>query len=301
VGSKRPQSTSALHKVVKHGAYKFWDWLAGQLIAASMTIFLFSLGIGYMVDDERVEEATVVATAQAGSKLIARDYHALWKAVDDAKKAALKPFPEEWHEPLKAWSHSAAMGVLVLGLGLLVWRAPSRAHAAQQIGWGIAAPGAFAAFATLVLEWRAMKGIKATLEGERSVSTLWSEGVDAAVENGRVLWPALAVGGAALVLGFLCERRWRKGGGTRQDGARLRPLHVISHGLMVGGAVPLLHYFAAIVLGAFTKGSSTGASMAPFTASPLLYAACCALFAFGAALWFLARAEVKKIEARGET
>ncbi len=296
----RPQSTSAIHKVVKHGAYKFWDWLAGQLIACSMTIFLFSLGIGYMVDDERVEEATVVAASQAGSQQIAKDYHAFWKAIDDAKKAALEPFPEAWHEPLKSWSHSAALGVLGCGLLLLVWRAPSRAHAAQQVGWGIGAPGVLAAFATLVLEWRAMKGIHATLAGERSAATLWSEGCDAAVENGRVLWPALAVGGLALVVGILCERRWRRGGGTRRDGARLLPLHVISHGLMVGGTVPLVHYLAAIVLGAFTKGSSTGASMAPFTASPLLYASCCALFAFGAALWFLARAEVKKIEARGD-
>lgn len=298
MGSKARKEVSAVHKIVKTGAYKFWDWLAGQLIAAAITIFLFSLGIGYMQDDERIEEATVVAAKQAGTKDLAEGYDAFWKQIDGAKKATLKPFPKEWHEPLKSWSMPAAACVLAGGLALLVLRAPSRAHAAMEVGWGIAQPGILAAFATLVLEWRAMKGIKATLAGERSAGALFDEGKGAAIEGLHVLWPALLAGAVALALGIACEKRWRKGRGVRQDGARLAPLHVVSHFLIVLGAIPWLHYVTAIVLDAVTDGSSTGASMAPFTSSPAIYAGSSALFSFGIVLWFLARREVKKIEAR---
>src|SRR5262245_56810794 len=50
VRARSDRSTSGLHKIVREGAYKFWDCLAGQLIACAIVIFLFSLGIGYIQD-----------------------------------------------------------------------------------------------------------------------------------------------------------------------------------------------------------------------------------------------------------
>jgi hypothetical protein len=280
---------------VKHGAYWFWDWLAGQLLAASLTIFFFSLGIGYMVDDEVVVQATVTAAKQADKGGLGEGYHALWKAVDDAKTRALEPFPEAWHEPLKQWHRSAALGILLAGLALLFWRAPTRAHALQEMGWGIAAPGVLTAFATLILEWQAMKGLRATVMGDRSARTLLSEGREAAVDAFHALWPALLAGALLLAAGIALERRWRR---KRRDGrGTLAFAHVSSHFLIVGGAIPWLHFVVAVALGAATKGSSVGASTAPFVSSPVIYGACVGIFSLGASLWVLARAEVKRIEA----
>jgi len=290
------EQRSAVHKIVRHGAYKFWDWVAGQLIACSIMIFLFSLGIGYIQDDERIEEATVVAAKQAGQKEIAEGYHQFWKAIDDAKKSVLERFPEEWHEPLKKWSLPAAAGVLALGVLVLLWRAPSRAHAFREVGWGIWCPGLLAALATLVLEWRAMKAIEATLSGKRDAETLWHEGLNEAIEAAHVVWPALVAGALLLVSGWKLEKRWKKGP------KKAKPLsfrHVFAHFLIIAGGVPWVHYLAAIVMGALTEGSSSGASVAPYTTSPTVYAACTALFAFGASLWFIARSEAKRLEKEG--
>jgi hypothetical protein len=289
------QKRGAVHKLVRHGAYKFWDWLAGQLIACSIMIFLFSLGIGYIQDDERIEEATVVAAKQAGQKEIANGYHQLWKQVDDAKKSCLERFPEEWHEPLKKWSLPAAGAILAAGVLVLLWRAPSRAHALREVGWGIWCPGLLGALATIVLEWRAMKAIKATFAGDRTASTLWTEGSGAGVEAGTILWPVLAGGVVLLLLGWRLEKRWEKQKGK----SKLVLKHVFAHFLMIAGAVPWFHFLAAIVMGALSEGSSTGASVAPYTTNRGVYLACTALFAFGAALWFLARSEAKRLEKEG--
>lgn len=298
--ARNEKSTSAVHKIVRHGAYKFWDFVAGHLMAAAITIFLLSLGVGYIQDEERIELATVTAAEHAGSPELAEGYHAFWKVLHDSKQTVLGTFPEGWHEPLKRWSVPAAAAVFGAACIVLLLRAPSRAHALKELGWGIAAPGLLGALATLVLEWRAMKGIKATLAGERTASTLWSEGTDAALEGVHVLWPVLLGGLALMVVGFVCERRWRrKRGGDK--GSKLSALHVISHFLIIAGAVPWSHFLTAVVLDAFTNGASTGASMAPFTANPLVYVACSALFAFGAALYVLARGEVKRLEAEEKT
>jgi hypothetical protein len=288
VGGKARQDkgTSAVHKIVKHGAYKTWDFLAGHLIACSILIFLFSLGIDYAQDEERIVHATVTAAEHAGSTELA-----------DGSKALAARLPETWQQPLQRWSLPAAAAIFGAACLVLLLRAPSRAHALKELGWGIAFPGFLGALATLILEWRAMKWIKATLSGERSASTLWSEGTDAAIACSMVLWPALVGGFFLLLVGVLCERRWRHGHGVRKDGSRLSTLHVISHFLIVVGLVPWIHFLTAIVLDAFTKGASTGASMAPFTANPLVYVSGAALFAFGASLYWLARGEVKRLEA----
>ncbi|HZV02256.1 MAG TPA: hypothetical protein VFF73_36445 [Planctomycetota bacterium] len=291
---RQDEKTSAVHKVVRHGASWFQDWLAGQAIATALVIFFFSLGIGYAQDDEVIEKATVVSLKQAGSKSLAEGYHEFWKATDDFKKSLLTPFPEEWHEPLKAWSLRAAGLILVGAVLFLLFRAPSRAHAVREIGWGIAAPGLLTALATIILEWRAMKGIRATVLGERTVRSLWEEGRDAAQDCFSVLWPALAVAAGLVALGVFLERRHNK----YEHERRLSVEHVISHFLLIAGSAVIVHFVTAIVLGAVTENASTGASMAPFARSPAIYSSCIGLFALGATLWFLARAEVKKIEAR---
>ena len=295
--ARQDKGTSAVHKFVKHGAYKTWDFVAGHLMACAITVFLLSLGVGYIQDEERIAEATVVAARQAGSPEIAEGYHSFWKSMHDAQLSIQSHFPEGWEHPLRKWSVPAACAIFGAACVVLLLRAPSRAHALKELGWGIAFPGLLGALATLILEWRAMKGIKATLAGERSASTLWAEGSDAAGETFRVLWPVLLGGFFLLVLGVLCERRWRRGHGVRKDGSRLSALHVISHFLIIGGLVPWTHFVTAIVLDAFTQGASTGASMAPYTTNPLVYIACSGLFAFGASLYWLARAEVKRLEA----
>ena len=75
-------------------------------------------------------------------------------------------------------------------------------------------------------------------------------------------------------------------------------LDALDGGYRLAFVVALISVLLAIVLGSLTVGASTGASMAPFARNPGVYAACIALFSFGAALWFLARAEVKLFEAR---
>ncbi len=294
---RQDKQTSAVHKIVKHGAYKTWDFVAGHLMACAITIFILSLGVGYVQDEERIAEATVVAAKQAGSPEIAEGYHAFWKAIHEEKQAIASRLPDGWEHPLRKWSVPAATAIFGVACLVLLLRAPSRAHALKELGWGIAFPGLLGALATLILEWRAMKGIKATLSGEHSASTLWEEGLRAATEGLHVLWPVLLGGLFLFVLGIFCERRWRRGQGVRKDGSRLATLHVISHFLIVGGFVPWCHYGTAIVLDAFTNGASTGASMAPYTSNPLVYVACVALFSFGASLYWLARAEVKRLEA----
>jgi hypothetical protein len=281
-----------VQKIAKHGAFWLSGFLGGKLIGAALTVFLLALGIGYQADDDRLDEAAVAAAKQAGGGEIADGYRAYAKALNDAKASALEVVPEGFRENLDRYSLVIAGVGLGLGVVLVFVHAPSRADIAKEIGWGIAGPGVAAAAATVVLEWRALKGLKATLEGRRALHTLVEEGAGAGIQGLKVLWLPLLVGALATALGASLERHHRAC--NKERGLDLE--HIVSHFLIVIGLVPWIHLAIAVLLDAFTEGSSTGASLAPWVRGPHIYAGCAALFAFGAALYVLGRADAKRLE-----
>lgn len=289
---------TAVHHVVKasrHGASWLYDFLASQLVGLGLTVLLVALGIGYKPDDSRVDKAAVTAARQAGSSSIADGYAAFAKEVDSLKETALGVCPEGLRDWVSHISLVAAGLALAVGAGLALLRAPSRAHVLRDIGWGIAMPGVLGVLVTAVLEWRAMKGIKATLTGDRAVATLWHEGKAAAGEALPALALPLLAGTWLLIVGVALQRKWR-----RMHGGELAVRHVVAHFLIVAGLVPWVHLVGTILIEAFTAGDTTGAMLAPWVDQRGAYMACVALFSFGAALFFAARREILRIEAEEE-
>jgi hypothetical protein len=277
----------------KHGASWLYDFIASQLIGVALTMFCVVIGVGgYKPDDSRVDQAAVVAVRQAGSSEIAEGYGAFAREVERLKDWSFNLCPEVLREHLSKISIGVATAALVGGCLLMFARAPSRAHALRDLGGGIAFPGVFAVLATAVLEWRAMKGIRATLTGDRSASVLVSEGRSAAVEAFRVLAVPLVVGVVLFAIALVLHRRWK-----REHGDAFTARHVASHFLGIAGLVPWIHLVGTILLEAFTEGASTGAVLAPWADNRTAYTIAVSLFSFGAALFVAARKEVKRIEA----
>jgi hypothetical protein len=298
--SQQKRRTAVYHavRVSKHGASWLYDFIASQLVGVALTVLFVALGVGYKADDSRVNKAAVLAATQAGSTDIADGYAAFAREVNAVKEWALDEVPEAWREEVSRLSIVFATLALVGGCTLALVRAPSRAHVLRDLGWGIALPGIIAAAATAVLEWRAMKGIRATLSGDRTARTLWTEGSAAAWEAFPALGPALGVGAILLFLGISLHRRWQ-----RAHDEPFTARHVVSHFFVIAGVVPWIHVLAVVVFGALTKGSSTGTSLAPWVHNRPAYLACVGLFSFGAALFLASWREVRRLdraEARDE-
>jgi hypothetical protein len=287
-GPSQPDRKRRLARVVV-------DWLYDQaleaMLGAALTVVLIAGGIGYEVDDDRLDQAAIVASKQAGASEMRASYEAFVSAKRDFAHRVKDSVPEVVVKDVRAWSLGIAGGLLVSCVVLALLRAPSRAHIFKALGWGMLSPGLIAALVTIVLEWRALRGVRATLSGELSLDVLLGEATTAARDAGGALWPALVGGVVFFSIGVWLHRRWRD-----DHGVELAPRHVASHFFIVLGAVPWIHYGVAIVLDALTIGNSTGASVAPWSQSPGDYLTCAALFSLGAAFWVLARHEIRRLE-----
>jgi hypothetical protein len=298
VGSQaQSRRVTAVHHALrasKHGASWLYDFAASQLVGVGLTVLLFAVGLGgYKADDSVVNKAAVVAAKQAGSNEIADGYAAFAREIEKVKAWSLDLVPETWRDELSRASVIAAIAAILGGCGLALARAPSRAHMLRDLGSGIAMPGIATVLATAVLEWRAMKGIRATLAGGRSAATFAHEAQDAAREAFPALAVPLTVGAVLVVAGWLLHKRWQL-----EHTKVLTPRHVLSHFLAIAGVVPWAHLLATIVIEAFTEGATTGVMLAPWVHNRATYIASIALFSFGGALFFAARREVLEIEAR---